>query len=95
MWYTLDDGLHNITISSFVGVIHQLEWSSLLEGHVTIKFFANDTVGNVGYEEVIFIKEINLEPAIPGFNITTIFFLFIVISLIIVYLRKKKVIEKR
>ncbi|MFX1304292.1 MAG: NosD domain-containing protein [Promethearchaeota archaeon] len=55
MWYTLDDGLHNFTITEN-GTLDQIEWSKLPRGIVTLKFFALDKVGNVANKEVLIIK---------------------------------------
>ena len=56
MWYTLDGGLNNYTFTDN-GTINPTSWASLLDGLVTIIFYANDTVGNIASEEVTIIKD--------------------------------------
>ena len=63
MWYTIDDGLINITIISTVGTIDQTEWDQKGEGYVPIRFYANDTLGNTAYSEVVIIKD-TIQPII-------------------------------
>jgi len=58
MWYTIDGGLTNISIVSTVGTIDQIEWSKMDEGSIPIRFYANDTLGNIAYSEVIIIKDV-------------------------------------
>jgi len=58
MWYTLDNGLANIPFSSFTGTIDQTEWNKKGSGTVSIRFYANDTMGNTDYTQVIVIKDL-------------------------------------
>ena len=58
MWYTIDNGLTNISIVSTIGTINQMEWDKLEGGSVSIRFYANDTLGNTAYSEVVIIKDI-------------------------------------
>lgn len=82
MWYTLDGGVTNVTFYDFIGEIDSTIWDSIPSGEVTIRFYANDIVGNVGYADLIIIKEIpEPEPAIPGYNIIIIICLISVIYL--------------
>ncbi|MHA2398879.1 MAG: hypothetical protein ACXADU_08310 [Promethearchaeota archaeon] len=57
VWYTLDGGLTNITISSFNGTIDQALWNALPKGPLTIRFYANDTMGYLSYAEVTINKK--------------------------------------
>ncbi|MFX1477574.1 MAG: OmpL47-type beta-barrel domain-containing protein [Promethearchaeota archaeon] len=59
MWYTLDDGLINKTFTGLTGTINQTEWDK--KGHevITIRFYANDSFGRVGYSEVVLNKDLN------------------------------------
>ncbi|MFX0105325.1 MAG: hypothetical protein ACFE75_07535, partial [Candidatus Hodarchaeota archaeon] len=57
-WYTLDGGLTNITISRDRGDIDQQVWDEIWESHydgdlITIRFYANDTLNHLGYQDVI------------------------------------------
>ncbi|MFW9941410.1 MAG: DUF2341 domain-containing protein [Candidatus Thorarchaeota archaeon] len=56
-WYTLDSGITNKTFISN-GIIDQGLWEPRGNGTVTICFYANDSLGNEGYEEVIVRKDI-------------------------------------
>ncbi|MHA2281377.1 MAG: beta strand repeat-containing protein [Promethearchaeota archaeon] len=56
-WYTLDEGLTNITYASNVGQIDQQIWDEIWESNaddslITIRFYANDTLNHLGYEDV-------------------------------------------
>ena len=59
IWYTINDGATNITISEFTGTIDQIEWEKKETGMPTINFYANDTMGNEGYAEVSVFKDID------------------------------------
>lgn len=93
IWYTMDNGQTNITLSSLSGVLSQEEWELLPEGHITIIFYANDTVGNVGFNEVVIIKEISIPEPSNLFS-NPLFYIFTisstVLGIIILYLYKKK-----
>ena len=52
IWYTLDNGITNITSAGLTGTINQIEWEKKGGGPVTIGFYANDTLGFEGYSEV-------------------------------------------
>jgi len=59
LWYTLDDGLNNITFSGLTGIVDQFEWDKILADSLTIRFYANDTFGFEGYAEVVIKKDLN------------------------------------
>ncbi|MFW9970976.1 MAG: nitrous oxide reductase family maturation protein NosD [Candidatus Odinarchaeota archaeon] len=56
-WYSLNNGL-NITFSGFTGVINQTEWDKIGNGTVTIRFYANDSLGLEGFAVVVIRKDI-------------------------------------
>lgn len=56
-WYTIDNGLTNITFTGLTGRIDQTEWDKAIDGGVSIKFYANDTVGNSNYIEINIYKD--------------------------------------
>ncbi|MHA1249423.1 MAG: NosD domain-containing protein [Candidatus Helarchaeota archaeon] len=91
MWYTLDNGLTNITFSKN-GTINLAIWNVLPNGNVTIKFYVKDLAGNIGFAKVVVIKK-SFQPipiAIPGYN----FFLLLgAISFAIVLIQKRKQIH--
>ncbi|MHA2035502.1 MAG: beta strand repeat-containing protein [Promethearchaeota archaeon] len=57
-WYTLDDGTTNTTIIGFTGSINQGLWDFIPNGNVTLIFYANDTLGHIGFNAVIIEKDI-------------------------------------
>ncbi|MFW9901891.1 MAG: DUF2341 domain-containing protein, partial [Candidatus Thorarchaeota archaeon] len=59
MWYTLDGGNTNTTFTSN-GSISQSVWDICGNGTVSIKFYANDSLGNQDFSEVIVRKEIGI-----------------------------------
>ncbi|MFX1499856.1 MAG: nitrous oxide reductase family maturation protein NosD [Promethearchaeota archaeon] len=67
VWYTLDEGLTNITIVNFTGKIIESEWDKLDSGFVKIIFYANDSLNNINFSEVIVIKDIHV-PEIIIYN---------------------------
>lgn len=58
-WYTLDDGLTNYTFSGLSGIINQTVWDNFGYESVTIRFYINDSMGKIGYDEVIVNKDPN------------------------------------
>jgi hypothetical protein len=52
MWYSLDNGLTNITFVTN-GTFNPSAWSSVLNGTLTIYFYANDLVGNEASDSII------------------------------------------
>ncbi|MBY9014949.1 MAG: right-handed parallel beta-helix repeat-containing protein [Candidatus Lokiarchaeota archaeon] len=78
IWYTLDDGATNITISENTGIIDETAWDSQPNGYITIRFYANDTLGNVGASSPVIITKD--APQTPPGNIFAIFLLFIIIG---------------
>ncbi|MFX1601479.1 MAG: hypothetical protein ACFFB6_12865, partial [Promethearchaeota archaeon] len=58
IWYTLDDGITNITFTELTGTINQTEWNKVDNGSVTITFYANDTLGNLGFAEINIFKDV-------------------------------------
>jgi len=59
MWYTLNDGFTNITFTALIGTINQTEWNKVKNGSVTIIFYANDTLGNLGFAELNIFKDVS------------------------------------
>ena len=75
MWYTIDGGETNVTFTEFIGTIEESVWNAASNGYITISIYANDTVGNVGYANIIVVKnsaEQDTPLAIPGFNLTNL-----------------------
>ncbi|MHA2366477.1 MAG: hypothetical protein ACXAC7_21150, partial [Candidatus Hodarchaeales archaeon] len=61
MWYTLNGS--NLTFFSNNGTINQTKWLSLSEGNITIRFFANDSVGQTSFNDTI-VKKDTIKPTI-------------------------------
>jgi len=57
MWYTVAGGLTTFPFTGLNGLIDQVEWDALLDGYITITFYANDKVENMGFAEVIVLKD--------------------------------------
>jgi len=70
VWYTMDNGVNNVTISTYVGTLDDTLWNALPYGIVRITFYANDTAGNIGDAIVLVYKNqpTTEEPGIPGPN---------------------------
>ncbi len=61
MWYSVDGGLTNFLFITN-GSISQSLWDSLPEGGVLIRFYANDSLGNLVSKQVHIFKEIPVSP---------------------------------
>ena len=59
MWYSVDNGITNITITELTGTINQTEWNKLGNGTVTFNFYAADSGGYIGHNEIKTRKDIN------------------------------------
>ncbi|MFX1456218.1 MAG: hypothetical protein ACFFDB_12660, partial [Promethearchaeota archaeon] len=70
-WYTLNGGATIYTFVGATGSINQTAWDALLNGTVSIRFYANDSFDNVNYQDIIIQKD-TLAPIItinsPIFN---------------------------
>ena len=87
-WYSLNGG-NNITFTGLTGTINQALWDALSEGNVIIRFYANDTLGRIGFQEVTVVKMISQPsqpspPGIPGYNILLLLGIVSTITVIIV-----------
>jgi hypothetical protein len=80
IWYTLDDGITNI-ICGTSGTIDQTIWGNLVDGTYTLKFYANDTAGNLGSSEVTVKKK----PSIPSYDILLLSFIALISITIIIW----------
>ncbi len=56
-WYTIDGGLNNYTFTPPTGQINQGAWDLAIDGNVTIRFYANTSIGNLNYQEVTVIRD--------------------------------------
>jgi len=94
IWYTLDGGENNFTVLVLTGIVNQELWDNLPNGYITVRFYANDTLGHLNFDEVIIVKDVPIptsQPGIPGYNL----FMFIgIISLMTVITIKSKYSKK-
>ncbi len=84
-WYTLDNGITNVTFSGNEGQIDAELWNTLPDGTVLIKFYAEDSVGNIGYDSVQVIKQTESQPRIHGFNIALLITVICVASIVFIF----------
>lgn len=89
-WYTIDGGKHNITFTGLKGTINQNIWGSMPDGEVTIIFYAEDLVGNIGYAEVTINKLFDVTEYYPVIILGVVGFSSILSIFIIRYKRRRK-----
>lgn len=83
LWYTVNNGT-KISFSNLTGKINQSIWKNLPEGECIIRFYANDTMGNVGMNSTTIVKAIPEEENDdtgedePFWNATTITIIVII-----------------
>jgi hypothetical protein len=74
--------------------LNQFAWEALSEGSITIRFYANDTAGNIGFTDVEVIIEIPEDldgvPIISFGNYYVLFAFIATLSFIILEKRKQK-----
>ena len=95
IWYSIvNDGPTKHMILSTSGAIDESTWDSLEDGLITIRFYANDTLGHENYVELTVIKDTSIAstPSIPGFQLGIGLCVIILVSMIKLY-RKKKIIK--
>ncbi|MFX1551261.1 MAG: hypothetical protein ACFFB9_12980, partial [Promethearchaeota archaeon] len=56
-WYTLNNGIDNYTFTGLTGSINPSAWISRADGTITIRFYINNTLGVLGFDEVVVIKD--------------------------------------
>jgi hypothetical protein len=56
-WYTIDEGKTNYTFTGLTGTVNQTAWDSLEDGIISITFYANDSLGNLGINEILVHKD--------------------------------------
>ncbi|KKM75448.1 hypothetical protein LCGC14_1390120, partial [marine sediment metagenome] len=61
-WYTLDGGINNYSFSGLNGLINQSVWNATNNGVVHLRFYANDSLGNLAFKEIIIYKDFDLIP---------------------------------
>jgi len=66
-WYTIDDGFNNYTFSGLVGTVNQTAWDNKENESMTLRFYANDSLGNLAFKDVVIWKDL----IAPRITITT------------------------
>jgi hypothetical protein len=66
-WYNLNNGLVNYTFTGLTGYINQSAWTNQLDGIITIKFYINNTLGVLGFDEINIIKD-TIDPSIDSID---------------------------
>jgi len=91
MWYTIDNGLNNYTFTSNES-INQPAWNDLPIGNIMIRFYANDTFGNLNFVETIVVKAnpTHGDIGIPGYHLFILLGIISLMTLIITKFRLKK-----
>jgi len=56
-WYTLDNGITNITFTGLSGTINQIVWDNFDFDIITLRFYINDSFGKIGFDEVSIRKD--------------------------------------
>ncbi|MFX1327468.1 MAG: hypothetical protein ACFE91_04910 [Promethearchaeota archaeon] len=93
IWYTIDEGITNITANGLTGTIDQTEWNKKANGIVTITFYANNTLSYIGSAAVQVVKSISERDGgqqIPGYNL---FILISIIGIISIIIFKKRILK--
>ena len=57
-WYTIDGGLTNFTFSGLTGTINQTAWDNKGPELMTLRFYANDSLGHIGFKDVLIWKDL-------------------------------------
>ena len=57
-WYTIDGGTTNFTFSGFSGTVNQTAWDSKGTEIMTLRFYANDSLGHIGFNDVLIWKDL-------------------------------------
>ncbi|MFX1427975.1 MAG: hypothetical protein ACFFBE_16095, partial [Promethearchaeota archaeon] len=69
-WYSLDNGETNTSFTDLTGAINQVVWDDIPWGAVNLTFYARDTSGNVGFQQITIYKDIRTNPeVIHSFNL--------------------------
>ena len=92
-WYSLDNGAHNYTITELTDAITEDSWDIISNGHVTLRFYAEDEAGNIGQSSVLITKDSPIPatppPEIPGYDGFILLGVIIVFSAALIRKRSK------
>lgn len=98
MWYTINSGVTKYFFSTNSTI---QGWINFSDGAITIRFYANDTAGNIESEHTTVIKDIPETPndgnggGIPAYNMLVVYSTaFLSVIFILLFIRKKKGLKK-
>ena len=92
MWYTIDGGVTNFTLSAYVGILATTAWDALADGAITVTFYAEDTAGNLASVSITIEKDTTQPtPAIP---FGSFYIIFAVISVAVLLTSIKNKLKK-
>ena len=57
-WYTIDSGTTNYTFSGSTGTVNQTAWDNKGTEIMTLRFYANDSLGHLGFKDVTIWKDL-------------------------------------
>ena len=57
-WYTIDMGTTNYTFSGLTGTVNQAAWDNKGTESMILRFYANDSFGHIGFEDVLIWKDL-------------------------------------
>ena len=69
---------------------------STLTGYITVRFYANDTLGHLNFDEVIIVKDVPIptsQPGIPGYNVFVLIGIISLMAVITIKFKYSKKIE--
>jgi parallel beta-helix repeat protein len=93
-WYTLDGGINNYSFTGLTNTISSIAWEAAPEGDITLTFYAEDEIGNIGDISRIIIKDLSeippeTPPGIFGYNLIALIGVISVITAILIRKRVK------
>ena len=60
IWCSLDDGVTTFPIQDQMETLNQVEWDKLSTGEVSVRFYANDSLGHESFVDVLVVKDLSL-----------------------------------
>ena len=57
-WYTIDSGITNYTFFGLTGTVNQTGWDNKGTESMTLRFYANDSLGHLGFKDVAIWKDL-------------------------------------
>ena len=91
VWYTIDDGITNYTITEYEGFFNQAAWDAIPVGDLTFIVYAKDSLGNIAFSQIHITKEsVSNPPSGPNIPSYNLFILIGTISIAILLTIRKK-----